>query len=348
MKQKYIANIGVAALMFLIFLNSTFAQKITVTQQSGRGSSLRGLCIVSDKIAWVSGSKGTVAITKDAGKTWQWQQVKGFEQSDFRDVQAFSDKEAVIMSSGTPALILKTMDGGASWQVKYHNRDTSVFFDAMDFNGKYGCVMGDPINGHFVIFETEDRGKTWKQRDPLKSPAGREGEACYAASGTCFSIYDNGLMKTDGLLIVSGGSAANLIYALISAKKWTATPLPIAHGTNSSGAFSFTSDSKHWVVVGGDYQHDQRTDSTVCYSNNAGKTWALAKISPGFQSCVQYISGKIYISTGTSGTNISKDAGLTWSKIDATSFNVCGHHGKFILFAGNGGKIGLYSEVKTK
>ncbi len=347
MKQKYLVKISVTALLFLFLLNSVTAQKITVIQQ-GRPTSLRGLCVVNDKIAWVSGSKGTVGLTKDAGKTWLWQQVKGFEQSDFRDIQAFSDKEAVIMSSGTPALILKTLDGGLNWQVKYRNRDTSVFFDAMDFNGKYGSIMADPINGHFIIFETEDRGKTWKERDALKSPIARDGEASFAASGTCYSIFDNGLMKTDGLVLVSGGSTANLYYSLINAKKWLTQPLPIAHGINSAGAFSFTSDSKHWIVVGGDYQHDQRTDSTVCYSNNAGKTWALAKISPGFQSCVQYLTGKIYISTGTSGTNTTKDGGITWIKIDATSYNVCGHHGKFILFAGNGGKIGLYSEVKTK
>jgi photosystem II stability/assembly factor-like uncharacterized protein len=347
MKQNYITGSSVAALMLVLILNSAFGQKVTVIQQ-GRASSLRGLCVVNDKIAWVSGSKGTIAVTKDSGKTWTWQQIKGFEQSDFRDIQAFSDKEAIVMSSGTPALILKTLDGGSTWQVKYRNRDTSVFFDAMDFNGKYGAVMADPINYHFIIFETNDRGKTWKQRDIGKTPAARDGEAGFAASGTCLSVYDNGLIKTDGLVMVSGGSTANLYYALINAKKWLIQPLPLAHGTNSAGAFSFSSDGKYWVAVGGDYQHDQRTDSTACYSNNSGKTWAISKIPPGFQSCVQYITGKIYLSTGTSGTNISKDEGITWSKIDATSYNVCAHHGKFILFAGNGGKIGIYSEVKTK
>jgi photosystem II stability/assembly factor-like uncharacterized protein len=347
MKQNSIAAISIIPLMCLLLTGNLFAQKITLIQQ-GRPSSIRGLSVVSDKIAWISGSRGTVAITKDAGKTWLWQQVKGFETSDFRDIEAFSDKEAVIMSSGTPALILKTLDGGASWQAKYHNRDTSVFFDAMDFSGKYGCIMGDPINNHFIIFETTDKGKTWKQKDPSKAPVGREGEASFAASGTCLSIYDNGIMKTDGLVLVSGGSVANLNYALVTGKKWLTQQLPIAQGNSSAGAFSFASNGKRWLVVGGDYQHDQRTDSTVCYSNNAGKTWALAKVSPGFQSCVKYISGKIYLSTGTSGSYITKDEGITWSKIDGTSYNVCGHHGKFILYAGNGGKIGIYSEVKTK
>src|SRR6185312_4161465 len=108
-----------------------FAQHIEVLQQ-GKPTSIRGLSVVDDNVAWISGSKGNIAITTNGGKTWNWQQVKGFEKSDFRDIEAFSDKEAIIMSSGTPALILKTIDGGANWQEKYRNADTTYFFDAMD------------------------------------------------------------------------------------------------------------------------------------------------------------------------------------------------------------------------
>jgi photosystem II stability/assembly factor-like uncharacterized protein len=335
--------IGIA----LMAIHTVLAQKVTVLQQ-GRATSLRGLSIVNDKIAWVSGSKGHIASTKDGGRTWNWQQVKGYEQSDFRDIEAFSDKEAIVMSSGTPALILRTIDGGLSWQVKYHNRDTSVFFDAMDFKGKYGCVMGDPINGRFVIFETFDKGINWKQRDPLKSPTGKQGEAAFAASGTCLTINKSGLMRNNELMLVSGGSSTNIMFALSTAKKWVQQPLPIAHGISSAGAFSVATDSKHWVVVGGDYTHDQHTDSTACYSDNAGKTWKIAKITPGFQSCVEYISGSKYLSTGTAGTYYSKDGGINWTKIDANSFNVCikAKSGKLILLIGNNGRIATYIPPK--
>ncbi|MBW4890706.1 oxidoreductase [Mucilaginibacter sp. HMF5004] len=343
MIKKLLTAISLAGL-FLLYVNSAAAQKVTVLQQS-KPVSIRGLSVVNDKIAWVSSSKGSFAVTKDAGKTWSWQQVKGFETSDFRDVEAFSDKEAVMMSSGTPALILKTLDGGSTWQVKYHNRDTSVFLDAMDFLGKYGCVMGDPLGNHFVLFETTDKGKNWKERDILKSPAGIPGEACFAASGTCLHVFDNGLIKSNSLLMVSGGSVANLYMAPISAKKWVMQPLPISQGRPSAGAFSIATNGKHWVAVGGDYQRDSRTDSTACYSFDAGKTWKIAKAGPGFQSCVQHIEGKIYLSTGTAGTYLSKDEGITWTKIDAGSYNVCikTQHGKLTLLAGNGGKIATFS-----
>lgn len=347
MIKRITCSICAFMLISVAGINTLLAQKVTVLQQ-GRATSLRGLSVVNDKVAWVSGSKGHVACTKDGGRTWNWQQVKGFEQSDFRDIEAFSDKEAVIMSSGTPALILRTADGGLSWQVKYHNRDTSVFFDAMDFRGKYGCIMGDPINGRFVIFETFDLGMTWKQRDPSRSPTGRTGEAAFAASGTCFIINKSGLMRNNELMMVSGGSSANLMYALSTDKKWIQQSIPITHGQSSTGAFSVVTDSKHWVVVGGDYTHDQHTDSTACFSDNAGKTWKIAKQTPGFQSCVEYISGSKYISTGTAGTWYSKDGGLTWQKIDGNSFNVCAKakSGKLILLAGNNGRIAFYTPPK--
>src|ERR1700761_2922723 len=136
------------AVLFLI-TNFTSAQQIKLLEQ-GKPTSIRGLSVVDDSVAWVSGSRGYVATTRNAGKTWYWQQIKGFEKSDFRSIVAFSAKEAVIMSSGTPALILKTIDGGETWQEKYRNTDTTYFFDALDFDTpKHGLVLGDPIGGKF-------------------------------------------------------------------------------------------------------------------------------------------------------------------------------------------------------
>src|ERR1700744_1287764 len=157
---------NIAAFLLLLLPFTSFAQHIEILQQ-GQPTSIRGLSVVDDNVAWISGSKGHIAITKDGGKTWDWQQVKGFEKADFRDIEAFSAKEAVIMSSGTPALILKTTDGGSNWQVKYNNPDSTYFLDAMDFDKpNHGIILGDPIKNKFLLLETNDGGETW---NPFKT-----------------------------------------------------------------------------------------------------------------------------------------------------------------------------------
>ena len=100
---------------------------------SGASTSLRGLSVVNDNVAWVSGSKGTVGKTNNGGKTWKWITVKGFEKNDFRDIEAFDAVTAVIISVAEPAYILKTNDGGDSWKVVYENKGKGMFLDAMEF-----------------------------------------------------------------------------------------------------------------------------------------------------------------------------------------------------------------------
>jgi photosystem II stability/assembly factor-like uncharacterized protein len=332
------------ALLTLLFSSVLMAQHIELLQK-GKPTSIRGLSVVDDDTAWISGSKGYIAKTTDGGKTWDWQQVKGFEKADFRDIEAFSAKEAIIMSSGTPALILKTTDGGATWQEKYRKTDTAYFLDAMDFSDKqHGYVLGDPINNKFVLLETKDGGETW---DPFKNPpTAYPGEAAFAASGTCLRV------KGELISIVTGGSQSRVL-TFIEEKSptsyWLAQDLMLTHGKPSQGAFSFAFNDKGSleIFVGGDYANDHKKDSVASYIVYC--CWAnpvnFPKQPPaGFQSCVEYIKDETFLSTGTPGSNITTDGGKTWAKIDTESYNVCrkAKHGKLVLLAGNSGKIAVF------
>jgi len=346
-------NVILSLLLVCSITLSSKAQHIEALQQ-GKRTSIRGLSVVDDSVAWISGSRGNIAITTNGGKTWAWQQVKGFEMADFRDIEAFSGKDAVIMSSGTPALILKTTDGGANWQVKYRNTDTAYFLDAMDFdNPKHGLVLGDPIKNKFLLLETNDGAETWH---PFKNqPNAMKGEAAFAASGTCLRIYKGYIS------IVTGGSVARIDNYYPKNNEWIYEYLPIKQGKSSQGAFSVSEDGQ--VYVGGDYSKDKLSDSTACLFDPtiAGVKNGLRaskKFPGGFQSCVEYLFDRkfkfpddsktllsgFYISTGTSGTNISNDGGFNWQQIDNISYNVCrkAKNGKLVLLAGDGGKIGVF------
>jgi len=313
------------------------AQTITVVAQKP-GSGFRGLSVVDDSVAWVSGTKGTVGLSKNGGKTWDWKPVAGFEKSDFRDIEAFSAKEAIIMSAGTPAVILKTIDGGESWQVKYNNADPAYFFDAMDFSStNEGWVMGDAINDKLMLLHSKDGGETWQIAESL--PLAAKGEGAFAASGTCLRSIN------DHIMMVTGGFATYFIDGYAKSLKWEKHPLPFPKSKASQGAFSIAQGKNSLVIAGGDYNNDQRSDSTACYSIDKGKTWQLAdKPVLGFQSCVEYLYKGIFLSTGTPGSNLSTDGGKTWTKIDQASFNVCrkAKRGKLVLLAGASGNIGIF------
>lgn len=325
--------------LLLILASGLKAQHIE-TLQEGKSTSIRGLSVVDDRVAWISGSKGTVAITTNGGKTWDWQQVKGFENADFRGIEAFSSKEAIIMSSGTPALILKTTDGGQNWKVKYKKIDTLCFFDAIAFSDRLnGYVLGDPIDGKFVLMETRDGGETWDMF--RKRPIASRDEAAFAASGTCLRVDKN------KMYIVTGGSRSRLIEYSASSNLWDYSSLPIVSGKSSQGAFSlaWSANGSSRVFVGGDYANDKKTDSVASYLTNHSNLIKPATQGPtGFQSCVEYISGETFLSTGTPGSNLTTDGGKTWTKIDDTGYNVCrkNRHGKLVILAGNGGKIGIF------
>ncbi|RYE20419.1 MAG: oxidoreductase [Sphingobacteriaceae bacterium] len=327
-------------LMLLFFCISTdlHAQKIQMLQQD-TATSIRGLSVVNDQIAWVSGSRGHIGISINGGNTWKWQQIKGFEKSDFRDIEAFSATEAIIVSSGTPALTMKTTNAGESWKVVYRQDNKAWFLDEMTFVDKqHGFILGDPIDGKFVMLETKNRGESWK---PIaNSPSAMPDEAAFAASGTGVINQPN----SKNFYFVTGGKVARLFKCVKG--KFIVEPLPLKQGLPSQGAFSVAAVNSRLVIVGGDYQLPGSRDAVACfYDGKSSKNIRLSDTQPmGFQSCVIFLSDNVFLATGTSGTNISRDGGENWQTVDAISFNVCqkAKHGKLVLLAGDKGKIARF------
>src|SRR5262249_14457611 len=115
------------------------------TQAIDTKADLRGLCVVSRDVAWVSGTRGTYGRTTDGGKTWSVGAVPGAEKLDFRDVKAFGEATAYLLSAGPgdASRIYKTTDGGKSWAMQFKCADPAAFFDAVAFwDNKHGIALG--------------------------------------------------------------------------------------------------------------------------------------------------------------------------------------------------------------
>jgi hypothetical protein len=322
--------------VMICVINSIKAQTVKVLT-SGTKTSLRGLSVVSNKVVWASGSNGMVARSIDAGETWQWSKVKGFEKTDFRDIEAFDAKTAIIMGIDTPAYILKTIDAGETWKIVYQNNTKGMFLDAMDFaNSKIGIVVGDPINGRFFIARTNDAGNTWQEDTFDKRPVADSGEACFASSGT--NIRVNTKAK---YFLVSGGLSSHFFKNNIK------FDLPILQGKESTGANSIAfKNSKNFVVVGGDFSSKDSTNKNCYITKDGGRSWQIPQKYPsGYRSCIEYFYGNIWITCGLNGVDISIDNGFHFNQIAKESFHVCRivKLGKTVYFAGSNGKIGKYN-----
>jgi hypothetical protein len=321
--------------LLLLMLSTFYAESQTVqVLTSGTKASIRGLSVVDDKTVWVSGSNGKVGKSVDAGATFTWMTVKGFEKTDFRDIEAFSEKEAVIMGISEPAYILRTKDGGNSWQTVYENKNKGMFLDAMEFwNEQSGIVIGDPIDGRFFIARTFDGGKTWQDIPMEKRPLADTGEACFASSGTNIRK----LNKQEAIFITGGLVSSAMV-------RDTKIALPLISGKESTGANSIAvKNSKTWIIVGGDFNTKDSTTKNSVITKDAGLTFRSPKVPPtGYRSCIEYIRKKEWVTCGLNGVDITEDDGYSFSRISSESFHVVrkAKKGKSVYLAGNGGKIG--------
>ena len=333
-----------SGLLMICFSAVGYSQEI-VKLESGTNTSIRGLSIVDNSIAWVSGSNGYSGITKDRGVTWKWNQVPGYEKFDFRDIEAFSSQDAVMVSAGSPAIILLTADGGQSWNEVYRNDAPEIFLDGMDFwDPKRGIIYGDPILGKMQLLETIDGGSTWKDISSQLTIPLIEGEASFAASGTAIRTGKKG-----NVWIATGGKQSRIFHSKDYGKNWQAFPCPITQGLASTGPISIAFiNKKAGVAAGGDYLKDTLRSDNLVITNDGGRNWSKPAIAPfGYRSAIEYISKKILIATGTSGTDISEDGGVTWRNISSDGYNCIrrSKKGSWILLAGAKGRI---SKIVTK
>ncbi len=314
--------------------SSLFAQTVVVVEQ-GQKISLRGLSMPTASVVWVSGSNGRVAKSVDGGNSFRWMTVEGYAKRDFRDIEAFDSSTAIVMAVDTPAIVLKTIDGGKTWRKVFEDLRPGMFLDAMDFSGKNGVVIGDPISGKAFMAVTSDKGDSWipeETRDGMM-----DGEAFFASSGSNIKLL--GAKRGSKTLFVSGGMQSRIFF------KGNAIKLPMQSGKNSTGAngLALHPNQHQGIIIGGDFANDKRSDSALLLFSLYPRIKFSNPVTPpsGYKSAAVYLSPSTVLSCGTSGVDLSVDGGLNWKNISKLGFHVVvkSPDGKSAILAGGNGRI---------
>lgn len=280
-------------------------------------------------IVWLSGTNGTVLQNLHDAKTWTDVSPK-FAPSEnpsdyqFRDIQAWGHQVAVVLSigAGNASRIYRTRDSGKNWSLTFVNQDENAFYDCLSFdpvNLSHGIAMSDPVAGKFRVIETWNGGKTWDVMDPEKMPPALEGEAGFAASGTCVD------MMAGRWYIATGGVDPGRIFRSSNLKQgWKVSNSSIAGGA-AAGVFSVQfRDARNGIAVGGDFEKPTANINIASWTQDGGASWHKADTFPaGYRSGVAWVPGSLdaAIAVGTSGSDYSIDGGRNWVNFDNGSFD---------------------------
>ena len=342
-------------LLTLLLANHLLANDAWETIDTSSQASLRGLVAIDQNIAWACGSKGTILRTRDGGQSWQRLLIPGLESVEIRSIHAWDFDSAIVATAGQPAQIHKTVDGGRTWLQVYEHRSPQAFFDGMRFSSEQnGIAFSDPIDGKWLILQTQNHGDSWQAIDSANIPDMAPNEAGFAASNSTLFVRGSTAWIGRG---GDTGMASRLFRSSDAGLHWSAhavTPIP---ASASAGIFSVSfSNAQFGVAVGGDYRDESNPANNIAISSDGGLTWNAANTQGprGFRSAVipipsnagasnqQSVSTEpiAWITCGPSGCDISRD-GNAWQPLSDVGFHTLfATPDQTVWAAGSNGRVG--------
>jgi len=316
------------AFLFAFRIPQTLQTPASQMLTSGIDTSLRGLSASTANkthILWATGSNGVILRSPDSGKSWIRLHIDNADTQDFRGIRSFGADVAYVFSVGNDnkSHIYKTSDAGKTWRTQYSDPRRAFFLDGLVCRSEKDCfAISDPIDGKFPIVHTED-GEHWNELSQTSEPSALPTEGLFAASNT--SLILCGPDQND-ILFATGGPAARVFHSTDNGGTWSVAITPVLSGNPSAGIFSLACVDSAVVAVGGDYRNPTSAKSVAAYSNNLGATWHLSDTPPaGYRSSVVAVPSKtistIWVAVGTTGADISTDAGAHWKSLNQENVN---------------------------
>ena len=173
--------------------------------------------------------------------------------------------EQIVWASGSASSVLRTTDGGATWQKLSVTSDQLDFrdVDAIDANTVYLLSIGNGPASR--IYKTTDGGVTWQLQFRNEDP-----KAFYDA----MAFWD----ATHGIVIGDSIDGQFCILTTANGRDWNRIPQSsLPRALENEGAFAasgsniaLTGKSEAWIATGG------AAKSRVLHTKDGGRTWTIA------------------------------------------------------------------------
>lgn len=276
-------------------------------------------------------------------------------------------------ASGQKGSVLRTVDGGARWQVMHvEGAEALDFRDVEAFSADVAVVLGIGPGDASRIYRTDDGGASWtlalRNTDPrgffdcmafdgergwmLGDPVegryqvfattngGRDWQAVEgpeaAKDEAAFAASGTCIARLQGALAVGSGGAMARIHVLRDGQRaWRALDAGMARRKPEAGVFSVVPGAGGWFAVGGDY----RGESTPGNAAIGTPTSAHPIIAPrGYRSGAACVDDALpCIAVGPSGTDLWD--GKRWHALGDAGFDAIDLHGNIGWLSGADGRI---------
>jgi photosystem II stability/assembly factor-like uncharacterized protein len=245
----------------------------------------------------------------------QWHDQISGVTARFRGVSAVSAR--VAWASGANGTVVRTLDGGARWQVRaVPGAEKLDFRDVDAFSASVAYILSIGPGELSRIFKTADGGEHWVEQfrnaDPkmfLDAMTFRDVNHGFAFSDSVDGAFvilrtsngggawervpaaalppaldGEGAFAGSGTNIAISGervwigtTASRVLRSTDGGRTWAVAQTPLAT-SNSTGIFSVAfRDAMHGVAVGGNYSKERDAVDNVVSTTDGGDTWALAR-----------------------------------------------------------------------
>lgn len=253
-----------------------------------------------------------------AGAQPRWQLLDAGTRASLRGLSVVDDH--VVWASGQRGTILRTVDGGASWEI--HTIPRANRFDVRAIAGRSATVAHAAATAG-RIWRTNDGGKTWSLRyeatdtsafldaivfrddlhgvalgDPVAGrfllvvtdDGGETWREAPAASRPVAVPGEAAFAASGTSLVVQGrsrgwlgsGGAAAHVFRSADFASWSPVTVPMRSEGAGAGVFSLAfADSLHGIAVGGDYTQPDSVRGNAAWTRDGGVTWEPPRQPPG-------------------------------------------------------------------